>query len=433
MYYLVIFLSFLQSVFGFTLISSSVMLFKEPLKRRVSTGLAIMIIGIGILVYLLYTLGTTRVEKFAILFILFIELSWYLVCSADDIFVSIFSFLTFVNIYISVAYIGDILASFFSEDIFVIILILIRLCIFVILFPILYKFVRPGFRKIVNTLDKEWKLAILVPLMFLITQVVVLYYPKAYWNWTGNEWAGTIIVTVYFLFLAVYYLLYIQGSAIVEKYALEKRQLLVAQQEKLWESELERQKVISDLASQQRHDLHHHNAVVMDMVNKGENEKLTAYLKSFDKAIEARNSSFYCENPIANSIINYYMEQAKNENILVTVEADIPEKTGIDNIDLTCVLGNVLENALEGCQRLPKDLEKEIKVRIRHLDHRLRIRVENTCKADITFEGDLPVTSKKSGGTGIKSIIYTVESYDGTAGFSIMDGKFVAQIVMNEK
>lgn len=433
MYYLVVFLSFLQSVFGFTLISSSVMLFKEPFKKRVLTGLALMITGICLLVYLLYSQGRSRVENFAILFILFIELSWYIVCSADNIFVSIFSYLSFVNIYISVAYIGDALASFFSGNNSVVMLILIRFSLFVLMFPVLYKFVRPGFRRIVNALYKEWKVAILVPLMFLIIQAVVLYYPEPYWNWSGDEWAKTIIAAVYFLFLAVYYLLYIQGSAIVEKYALEERQLLTAQQEKLWESEMERQRAIALLASQQRHDLHHHNAVVMDMVNKGENEKLKEYLKSFDASIETGSSSLYCDNTVANSIINYYMNQAVKDDIRVLVEADIPERIGIGKIDLTCVLGNVLENALEGCRRLPNEAQKEIKVRIRHLDHRLRIRVENTCISDIPFEGDFPVTSKKSGGTGIKSIIYTAESYEGTAGFRVADGKFIAQIVMNEK
>ena len=105
----------------------------------------------------------------------------------------------------------------------------------------------------------------------------------------------------------------------------------------------------------------------------------------------------------------------------------------INNIDLNCVLGNALENALEGCLRLPPEEEKEIIVKAKFIDKRLRIHVENHCRPDIRFEDELPVTQKQGGGTGIKSIIYTAEHYDGTAGFSMSGGKFITQVVLNEK
>ena len=111
----------------------------------------------------------------------------------------------------------------------------------------------------------------------------------------------------------------------------------------------------------------------------------------------------------------------------------MPESIGIEIIDLPCVLGNALENALEGCLRLPEKAKKEISVTIKYIDHRLRVMVENTCRTDIDFEGELPVTQKIVGGTGTKSILYTAERYDGTAGFSAMNGKFITQIVLNGK
>jgi sensor histidine kinase YesM len=157
------------------------------------------------------------------------------------------------------------------------------------------------------------------------------------------------------------------------------------------------------------------------------------YLRSFDLAIDAHNSSLYCANPVANSIINYYADMAKKENIKMTIEAMIPENIGIENIDLTCVLGNVLENAIEGCLRLPKEKETEIDVKIKYFDKRLRVRVENTCDQEIEFIGELPKTKKPGGGTGTRSIVYTAEIYDGTAGFTVIDNRFISQIVLNEK
>ena len=432
-YNVLVFLSFLQSVIGFTLMASSVMHFKEPVKKRIMTGFVVMLLGIILLSYTLFTQGFDAVDRFAILVILLIQVAWFLICSGDRFFVSLFSFLTFVNIYISISYVSDNLSMGFDGNAFVGARIVIRMLIYLVILPLLFHYVRPRFRMLVETLDKEWRAATLVPLIFLLMQIMVLYYPAPYWYWNDGNWSRFVIVTVYMLFLAVYYLLHIQASAIVEKYALEKRQLLMAQQEKLWKLELIRQKATATLAFQQKHDMHHHNAVIMGLLQSGDLDNVKEYVKSVDETLDTHSSQAYCLNPIANSILNLYASRAEEKNIQTSFHVNVPESIGIDNIDLTCVLGNTLENALEGCLRLPENAMKEISVTIKYIDHRLRLMVENTCRTDITFDEELPVTQKLIGGTGTKSILYTAERYDGTAGFSAMNGKFTAQVVLNGK
>lgn len=433
LYNCLVYLSFLQSVIGFTLMASSMMQFKEPVKKRIMAGFTAMICGISLLSYNLFTQGFNSVDSYAILVILLIQLSWFLICSGDRFFVSLFSFLTFVNVYVSISYISDTLAINYDGSAFVGARIVIRLLIYLVILPLLFKYVRPRFRLLVDTLNKEWRPATLVPLVFLIMHIMVLYYPAPYWNWNRGYWSRNIILTVYMLFLAVYYLLYIQASAIVEKYALEKRQLLMAQQEKLWELELSRQNAMVNLAFQQRHDMHHHNAVIMGLLQSGDIGDLKIYVKRYDETLNPHLNQAICLNPIANSILNLYASRAEEKNIKIKFHVNVPESIGIENIDLTCVLGNALENALEGCLRLSQGAEKEISVTVKYFDNRLRLMVENTCRPDIHFEGELPVTQKNTGGTGTKSILYTAERYDGTAGFSVMEGKFITQIVLNGK
>ncbi|SHF23192.1 sensor histidine kinase [Alkalibacter saccharofermentans] len=433
MYYILVFLSFLQSVIGFTLLSSSVMKFREPVKTRIAAGFIVMFFGISLLSYTLYRWGPDSINRVAILVILAIQLSWYLISSKDRFFVSLFSFLTFVNIYVSISYISDNLSMDFDGSAFVSARILIRTVIYLIILPLLFKYMRPHFRMLVETLDKEWRVAVLVPFMFLIMQITVLYYPEPYWYWESGDWSRYISVTMYMLFGAVYYLLFFQANAIVEKYKLEKRQLLMAQQEKLWESELIRQKATSELAFQQKHDLRHHNSVIMGLLKCGDVDSLKNYLTSIDAFLESHFSNMFCLNPIVNSIINLYAGRAEEENIKTEFDVSVPDGIGIDHIDLTCVLGNTLENALEGCLRLPEEIEKKISVTMKYVDHRLRVRVENTCRRDILFDDELPVTQKPGGGTGTKSILYTAERYDGTAGFSVIEGKFITQIVLNAR
>lgn len=411
--------------------TASTMRFREPVKKRIVIGFIAMLFGISLLLLTLFTWGINAVDGSAIVFISSIILAWFFICSGDTLFVSVFNFSTFLNIYVSISYISDKFAKYNSGIRHLTEYIIVRAIIYAIVVLLLFKFVRPRFRRLVDTLDKEWRAATLVPLTFLILQIFLLYYPDPYWIWESNNWNKFIIITVYVLFLAVYYLLYIQASAIVEKYALEHRQLLMAQQDKLWASELERQKAAVSLAFQQRHDIHHHNAVILDMLKDGKLSDLEIYMNSFDATIDKGKSIVYCKNPIVNSICNAYAKKAEQAKIMMHFYMVIPEQSGIDNVDLTCIFGNVFENAIEGCLRLPNDVEREINVTAKYMDGRLRIQVENSCLDDIVFEGELPKTQKQNGGTGIQSMIYTAERYDGTFGFSASKGKFYTHIVLN--
>lgn len=431
MYEILLFLSFIQSVIGATLTSASTMRFREPVKKRITAGLIVMLLGIIILCGVLFTQGIHAADRVAIVIVLVLILTWFLICSADTFFVSVFNFLTCINIYIAISYISSMVSIRGGGVAYVTEYNIARTIIYGVTIPLLFKFVRPHFRRLVDSLDKEWRAATLVPLMFLILQIVLLYYPVPYFFWESENWNKIVIVMVYLLFLAVYYLLYIQASDIVEKYALENRNLLMVQQDKLWESELARQKAAVALASQQLHDMHHHNAVIMEMLKAGKLSELKGYMQSFDAALDVSQSTVFCKNPIINSVCNAYAKKAKQAQVKITFQIVVPEKIGIDNVDLTCIFGNILENAIEGCLRLPDEKIREITVTVRFVDGRLRIRVENTCREDIAFEGELPKTQKRSGGTGIKSMIYTAERYEGTSGFSVNNGKFIAQIVLN--
>lgn len=441
MYSVLMFLSFFQSVVGFSLMSSSLMQFKEPIKKRIGIGFFVMMCGIVLLSYTLYTKGIDSLNNYAVFVIFAIELSWFLICSADRFYVSLFIFLTFVTIYLSISYISDTLSiayvseAFsmgFKDVTFIGVRMLIRTGIYLVILPLLYKYVRKKFRMLVNIIQKEWRVAAIVPCMFLIIQIIVLYYPAPYWRWERGSWLVVIINTIYVLFLAVYYLLYIQANGLVEKYRLEKKQLLMTQQEKLWESELQSQQTITALAKQQRHDLHHHNMVIMVLLQSNDMSGLKDYMRSYDDSIEKSSTISYCLNPIINSIVRFYANKAKSENIKTSFFVNAPRNIDIESIDLTCVLGNALENALEGCQRLPTDYKKEISMAIKYFDNRLRIMIENSCREDIVFDKELPKTQKTNGGTGTSSILYTAEKYDGTADFSLMNGKFVTLIVLNE-
>ncbi|MGL5271739.1 MAG: hypothetical protein ACRC7I_14635, partial [Selenomonadaceae bacterium] len=240
LYYAILFIGFLEAIGCFVLMTTSTMKMREPVRKNVTIALSSMLVMISLFFAGMLVFSISKMEFFAIAITLAISGTWYFFCSADPFFVSLFQFFTFLNLYIGVAYISDRLTLDTDRLIYNIEYVVIRLLLYMVIIPIFFKYIRPGFRQLVDTLDTEWRNAVLVPFLFLILQVCLLYYPVPYWRWEGEQWRTAVSLIAYALFAAMYYLLYIQSSAIVQKNILEKRDLLMTQQNKLWEAEFSR-------------------------------------------------------------------------------------------------------------------------------------------------------------------------------------------------
>lgn len=429
LYPIIIFISFLEAAACFILLSASTIKFRKPRRKRIAAGIAGMLFFAFLYLWIFFGIGVEAAQAYGILIILFSTSSWFVICSGDKFFVSLFNYLTYANVFLMINCISDALAIHTRGVEYQIEYMLIRAVIYAIAVPLFFKFIKPRFRKLVAELNSEWRVNIIVPFIFLVLQVFLLYFPVMYWF--RESYNSYLIIIVYLLFFAVYYMLYIQATAIMEKYASEKRTMLMAQQNKLWEAELSRQKAAVAQAARQHHDMRHHNAVITELLVNKDINGLNNYMRRYDENLDEHTMVVYCSNPTVNCILNAYSQRARQANIEMEISAVVPETVGIDPIDLTGVFANALENAIEGCLRLPESNTSQIAVTVKYIDDRLRIQIENTSQGEIMFEDDLPLTQKKGGGTGTSSIVYTAEKYDGTVGFSVKDGKFYTQIVLN--
>jgi len=427
---ILVFIIFSESVAGFVLLATSFMKLREPKRKRVITALCFLLFYATVFLGVYFGLGIPTAEKLTIPINILMMSTWFIICSGDRFFVSLFIYLTQFNIFIAINCISDACAKTNWLGIkYSIQYLCIRGLIQTAVILLLFKFVRPRFRRLVDALDGEWKIMTLVPLAFLVLQIFLLYYPIMHWHRPSYNWY--MIIATFVLFFVVYYVIAIQATALMEKHALEERELLMAQQNKLWELQLSRQKAAVIEADRKHHDMRHHSAVIMDMLGSNNLADLKDYMQSYNANIDEYIVTTYCSNPTVNSILNAYSQRAIKENIIVDIRTAVPETIGIDSVDLTGVFANAFENAIEGCMWLPKGEKRQIIVTAKYINDRLRIQVENTCKSNIGFNEGLPVTEKKGGGTGTKSIVYTAEKYDGMAGFSVKEGKFYTQIVLN--
>lgn len=123
----------------------------------------------------------------------------------------------------------------------------------------------------------------------------------------------------------------------------------------------------------------------------------------------------------------------KNE-IELTCVADGKKLNFLSAVDLYTILGNVIDNAIEGTLLVSDPEKKMISVSIWAKGKLLLIQIENYYEnPDLKFENGYPLTSKKSDkghGYGLKSVGKTVEKYGGSMDISAENHLFQITIVI---
>ncbi len=134
----------------------------------------------------------------------------------------------------------------------------------------------------------------------------------------------------------------------------------------------------------------------------------------------------YCDNDTANTILHIYAEKAKNQNIDFTFKVALDDKTALTPTDITVLLSNLLENALNGCLNSQKE-QQEIFVLVQNKHNKLSFVCHNTCRDNICFDKNgLPQNPNREG-IGTLSIMAVAKKYNGDVLFNAENGRFTVQ------
>ena len=110
-------------------------------------------------------------------------------------------------------------------------------------------------------------------------------------------------------------------STISKEHILREERLRSIAQQELLQTELIAQESFVNLAKQNRHDMRHHNALLMDYLERGDAKGAREYLFQHDALIVKTTLMQYCENVVANAVICRYARRSANGGISISAEA----------------------------------------------------------------------------------------------------------------
>lgn len=178
-----------------------------------------------------------------------------------------------------------------------------------------------------------------------------------------------------------------------------------------------------------RHDLRQHLAVVQSYLDHDDKTGLAEYIDIYKGKVPPDVAEYFCANNVVNAVISYYTVQAREAGIEFATKVTYPKDCPVSDTDITVLLGNLLENAVEACRRETAD-RKFIKLRIKPRgEAALYVLVDNTCMTAVSFADGTPLSSKREGpGIGVASVREIVARYGGLAQFEQRDGVFYASV-----
>lgn len=180
-----------------------------------------------------------------------------------------------------------------------------------------------------------------------------------------------------------------------------------------------------------RHDYRNHIQTMKVLAANGDMDALKAYLDELDTDLNTVDTVVKTGNPMADAILNSKISLARSRNIPTQVDAHIPVKLKMSELDLCCIIGNLFDNAMEASMALPEE-KRLIRVYMDMKGTQLYISFTNfTAAKKLSKVGRGFKTSKGEGhGFGLVRMDDIVSRYDGYLSRNSEDGAFTTEILI---
>lgn len=178
-----------------------------------------------------------------------------------------------------------------------------------------------------------------------------------------------------------------------------------------------------------RHDYRNHIQNMKNRLEADDHSKLEQYLDDLADDLTMADISVKTGNVMADAVLNSKLSVAKQKQISLSVKAHIPEGTPMTNVELCSVLGNLLDNAVEACEKLPAD-DRFMRVYIHKFKEQFYLSVQNSAGEVRRKNGIFCSDKQGSHGFGLFRIDRIAKKYSGYVNRQYEKGVFATELMI---
>lgn len=258
--------------------------------------------------------------------------------------------------------------------------------------------------------DATWLKFMFFPFFTICIIVALIYKPELLMSELQKQIFWILVFGLVAMNIMLFYLL--QDVAKRERELFELR--LVEQEAK---HNFTMYKSISEATKQQQalsHEYQNYLVCIQTLLHEKQYNKAEEFLTEITGTILKNLDYIDTNHIIVNTILNEKYVQAIEQDIVMVCKINNLEKIKITDQDITLLLSNLLNNAIEACQKCND--KKVIKVKFVVEDDNVVLSVRNTYDGQVITSGENYLTTKqdkKHHGMGLKNILQVIEKYNG--------------------
>jgi len=172
---------------------------------------------------------------------------------------------------------------------------------------------------------------------------------------------------------------------------------------------------LTDRLKSERHDFNHHLGVIYGLLESGDSDKAGEYASQLVTTAGEYHNLVNVPYPMVRAMLNYKLSAAKDKNIRLKLHVGIPEGLALPEFDLTVILGNLLDNAVEACMTVGEG-DRYIGLNMLYKPDYLIIQTENPVnEASEPQHGSRKTTKSdtENHGYGLRNIEFLAHKHNG--------------------
>ncbi|SKA63361.1 GHKL domain-containing protein [Eubacterium uniforme] len=189
-----------------------------------------------------------------------------------------------------------------------------------------------------------------------------------------------------------------------------------------------------------RHDIINNLSMLSALHDEKNYDGAKEYIDTLLGNVKSMSPKYITGDEMLDCIVGMKAAKMDEEGIDFSLEGVIDGGLGMKAVDVCSIFANALDNAIEACEKIPKDINRWIKLSVKRTDKFFLIKLENSMNEEektqplsrLFDEGERITTKKDKAhhGFGVQNMKETVLKYEGIDKVEIEDGVFILSIVI---
>lgn len=240
-----------------------------------------------------------------------------------------------------------------------------------------------------------------------------------------------IFINIVLIFIICIILIYIFNK-MVNVMSENARQKILIKQSEYYEKKIEADRKNINDTRKIKHDMKNHMYAIKNMAKNNMSKDIITYTNDILGKIEGEKVYINTGNYLIDGILNVKFEEVKNQGIDFKYDVKIPEGIKLPEFEVITILGNLLDNAIEGVKSI-KD-NRYIEVFISYKDSNLLIKIVNTFDG-LVIKDNKGFVSRKGEkayhGIGLENVREQVEKSNGYMNIDTGNCMFTVDLFIN--